>query len=748
MRKTIARWWQRLRAGGMVLHERQQGQTLILIVFAFIGILAFIGLGVDLANVYTERVKVARAADAAALAAAAELPLEDAAKECALAYLQENGYDHTITGTVRLLVDGVQVSGPPEADAMTTIWIDTAYARKPPSYLEDTPDRIKVRVKREVFMMFMQFVGFTHFPVEATAEAENITSIDTVIVYDKSGSMEFDTLCYGCWEPVAGQMYPGGDIYPLHWSEITTMTADHCAGWNTETQTYDCGNYTSYDSTYDHNNCNYRHHTQTSRYWIVIEAEEYSRLSVDYHRYAYTPGKTYWVVQHNGHGALYGRPGAVHGAYLTHHPYYVFDEGDREVDLGVSCVQSAVEDGVCKYGVPGGPFKAPRADYDFYAPGSGTHTYYFWIRGQGGQTTDDDHIFWGVDKPDPPGSVGVADWFSRDTGINYDGADSGEWEWRKLGQASLSQGTHTLNLWAGGAGFDVDRIVISTYDSGSTPPWDIQDIPPNNGRTDWACAPCDPRFAGRPGGQTPPAGPYRPDCAIDLRSDDIYDDEQPIRAALEAAKNFVARLNPRFDQIGYVRYSGSVEIANELECLRHRGPEDVEGNPACNPDWSDPGGEPPRDPDCGCFAGVITDTVLYELDVTRAGGSTNIAGGIEQGIDVLSTGGSHYGRPGAAHVMVLMTDGEANVRPNNYCDDEDLWPEGGGAKDCVVYYAQEARDNAIVIYTISLGWSADRELMGYVADLTGGEHFFAPSPDKLDPIFDDLFERIFLRLVH
>ena len=60
---------------------------------------------------------------------------------------------------------------------------------------------------------------------------------------------------------------------------------------------------------------------------------------------------------------------------------------------------------------------------------------------------------------------------------------------------------------------------------------------------------------------------------------------------------------------------------------------------------------------------------------------------------------------------------------------------------------RRSRDSAIVVYTISLGWSADRELMEHVADLTGGFHRWAPTSDKLDQIFDELYERIFLRLI-
>ena len=42
MNKAIMRWWRKLRASGkMSLHKHQKGQSLIIIVFAFIGILAF-----------------------------------------------------------------------------------------------------------------------------------------------------------------------------------------------------------------------------------------------------------------------------------------------------------------------------------------------------------------------------------------------------------------------------------------------------------------------------------------------------------------------------------------------------------------------------------------------------------------------------------------------------------------------------------------------------------------------------------
>lgn len=202
--------------------------------------------------------------------------------------------------------------------------------------------------------------------------------------------------------------------------------------------------------------------------------------------------------------------------------------------------------------------------------------------------------------------------------------------------------------------------------------------------------------------------------------DDLWDDEQPIRASVEAAKGFVRKLNPRFDQVGLVTYSSSASIRSKLQCVRRLG----------------------RD---SCDMDVLENTVIDELDDTHADGGTNIAEGIQDGITVLSNRSNQYGRPAAAHIMILMTDGEANT---GSCGDSDDWPnDDERAKDCVIFRAREARNNGIVIYTITLGEGADIELLSHVADMTGGIHRHAPSPEQLEPIFDELYSRIFLRIV-
>jgi Ca-activated chloride channel homolog len=69
-------------------------------------------------------------------------------------------------------------------------------------------------------------------------------------------------------------------------------------------------------------------------------------------------------------------------------------------------------------------------------------------------------------------------------------------------------------------------------------------------------------------------------------------------------------------------------------------------------------------------------------------------------------------REGASKIIVLMTDGHANRPPGN---------GPGYAMQMATY----AANNKVMIYTISLGNSADEDLNQDIADLTGGEHFLA-----------------------
>ncbi|MBN1262062.1 MAG: VWA domain-containing protein [Anaerolineae bacterium] len=761
---------------------RQKGQSLIIVALAIFVLIGLVGLAVDLGLAFVERIRVRRAADASALAAASELPFEQGAVIRALEFLEENDYGCGLTvdasgvyqctnlGDTRIEVNTGAVDevamGAAEEDAVRIIRINTNdfrdFTRTDPY---NSADRIRVEIVENVNVFFMRVFGFFDVPVAGIAIAENINQLDIALVYDKSGSMEYDTLCYGCWAPNSSKEYPDGDLYPLPWDGDLNGVADHCEG--------------NSPVTYD------------GRTYIVIEAEEYSAISNPYQRELYTQGLTFWSLGRNGgqpRTSYMGNAGAlgrdVYGAYISHLPYMSYDS---QQGTGVHCTWDDLMNGqMCRRSAQvtawNGPYPNPRVDYGFTVPNTGV--WYVWIRGQGGEGNK--HIMWGFD------GAPIGQGYVNHTSPQYHGADRWNWDLRRLGcgesnnqpcgQTLSSSADYTLNIWAGAVSFDIDRIIITTDNrdpayffedsDGDGNYYDQNDRYPrsqyedlvntvlkgnnvDNNRTGGACDPCDARFGGSPS----PADPRRPTCTAPINpqeryKDDLFDDEQPIRGALEAAKKFVRRLDPKYDQIGYVSYSTTAAVESELQCLRRLGAGASECVDRLDEYHS---------------SETIEETVIEDLDDTNAGGSTNIGDGIRRGIDVLSNKPGHYGRPGAAHIMIVMTDGEANQCPprpgygsgddtgcnkgGNPCYAEDFYPNNTGnqtydrAKDCTVYYAQQARNNGIVVYTITIGGTADIEIMETVAELTGGIHRHAPRPEQLDDIFDELYERIFLRLV-
>ena len=736
--------------------QREEGQSLVVVGFAIITLVAFVGLAVDLGLAYVERVRVRRAADAAALAAASELPLEDTAHWRALELLDENdcGCGLEIDAwnqfgctddTVHVSIDGWWMFGPEEEEASRVIKINTADYRQVNDSQNstsavgvvpgepDTATKIRVEVTSNAPVYFMRVFDFFDMPVKGHAVAENINNLDVAIVFDKSISMEFDTLCYGCWSE-DGE-YPNGQVHPLTWGPDPAGTATHCSG----------------NDPKEHDG-----HT-----YYIIEAEEYSETNVPYSRELYNLGKTYWVIQRNGaqadshmrdnNGAgAYGRD--ERGAYIQHMPPRRSLCSDND-GTGVQCRWDDVTTtGLCRTvgcnnsdPFPfGDGFPAPHVDYEFDIENSGD--WHIWIRAQ--HTGQGDYVFWGLDG-DVVGrrvsNSGSGDW--------KDGASANKWGWMRLAPGYsgdqdeaaqfLSAGTHTLSLWAGAPAFAVDRIIITDDDDDDELPDEVltsNDF--DNNRTGLACDPCDPRFGGSPAndpihdeedvntpyceGSDDVPQPYR-------YLDDIYDDEQPIRDAVEAAKYFINLMDFKFDQVGLVKYSGSAGTVSELKCLRTDGDD--------------------------CDETVIEEEVIEPLDGLRAGGGTNIGAAIREGIEVLDTQDGN-GRPGAAHVMILMTDGQANKNYSEcmtHLDEDDpdtwLWPDHVDqgtkywkGKECAMHEAYRALDNGIVIHTVTLGGTADVALLQEIANLTGGIHRSAEESSELEGIFEELYKRIFLRL--
>jgi len=207
----------------------------------------------------------------------------------------------------------------------------------------------------------------------------------------------------------------------------------------------------------------------------------------------------------------------------------------------------------------------------------------------------------------------------------------------------------------------------------------------------------------------------------------------------------VQKLDPQFDQVGFVAFNHDTPSRTELACIRRYGR-------ACY----DPLVQNPP---------ISYTQVLRAIEEQTASGGTDIADAMRSGLGVLGlnvdglsgwnnncTGAANSacGRGGAAkRVMILLTDGSPNDDPGGACDDDpSLWPYNNDPDfDCVMYYARKARQTGTVIYTIGLGNGVIPELLQAVADETQGMYYFAPSPKDLDNIFDQILANIYVRLI-
>ena len=566
----------------------------------------------------------------------------------------------------------------------------------------------------------------------ASSATTSVCEVDAVLVLDRSGSMEFDTICYGCWEVDEGDGYDytawspgneysmgdgerGGVAHPLSYPH------DLCSG-------------APYWDTY------------SSQTYIVIEAEHYTQNWPTFDPGYRLKESSYWGLQRNGRGTTTvggcsGEDGEVAGCggYMQHNPFaYVTEDqvytADPDDDYGYYT-------------------KAPQLIYDFRVPGPGR--YYVWLRAQGGYNGGTwspypsyvRYVHWGVDG-DWKGNPGDFEY-----GGDYRGARNDRWRWRQVGYFDLGSNwndpiTHTLNIWAGGTGFRLDKIVITGASNGQSVLCNDQVSscggncsncysdkgPPatSGGRDGYACWPCNPLY-GRPLEGSDCEGIWQANPQFGAMYVAMFDDQQPLRASKEAVKLFIEppeemenRLEPKFDQIGFVSYSSSSSIDSELECIK-------------------------EDP-LGC---TDFQKVLGVVELPDADGNTNTGSGLWDGILVLYNGQEgtsaenplfrvldrqHYGRPGTSRFIILLTDGVPTANPG---DCPDLWPDGGRDYDCAVYYAEKAREQGIILYTIGLGQAVDEPLLIHMADVANGAYFPAKNKEDLDEIFDHISESLF-----
>jgi Mg-chelatase subunit ChlD len=130
--------------------------------------------------------------------------------------------------------------------------------------------------------------------------------------------------------------------------------------------------------------------------------------------------------------------------------------------------------------------------------------------------------------------------------------------------------------------------------------------------------------------------------------------------------------------------------------------------------------------------------VKRSIDNLAADGCTNGSGALFQGRNELLGPRS---LPDAVRILVILTDGMPNVP---YCNDcRSNCPQ---AKNAMRLEASVAAANNIEIYAIGLGTQVDMGLMQDLADLTGGEAYFAPTSSDLTAVYQEIFNALQLKL--
>jgi len=172
--------------------SRESGQAIILIVFVFIGLLAAVGIVVDLGRYLITQTQLRRAADAASLAGSAQFRLT-ASVTVAEVYGNINAAARDTLRVMNIstatLASGVSVTTC-IGDGATPQTIDGSLCTTPPT------KKVKVIINQDLPLIFLSLIGWrtVSLTAEATTEA---AAVDVALLIDISDSMASDTCGVG-----------------------------------------------------------------------------------------------------------------------------------------------------------------------------------------------------------------------------------------------------------------------------------------------------------------------------------------------------------------------------------------------------------------------------------------------------------------------------------------------------------------------------------------------------------------------
>ena len=606
-------------------------------------------------------------------------------------------------------------------------------------------------------------------------------AFDLAFVLDRSGSMEFDPVCYGCWErrdrldptdpnyltpadtisdtPRYGRYtaYPqNGVIYPLGLSAGFSDT-NRIKVCTTDSYTPAPAVYTFSvtDTVYQQGGSNS----------LIIEAELYAANSSVIDTDLQEQGKGYWAFQ-RGEGNYSSESTPYYpsqgtsidgmGAHMAHHPSVILNGG-----YGRHYTFSDAQLG-----------DAPWLEYDFqFYDGIGNgwtagQPAYVWVRVHPGRGLDYDSGFFADFDPDAAYfSVLTAtiptDFPSRPAAGDVSivpSLSANDWQWVLLGNVTVDFSRYyRLYFFAGSAGYSIDRIVVTDAHA-QTVPGDYGTAAAELGgartatatvasayRT--ACDYCNEIFGENitdPAAQcTFPRADYLfPDFSLGLveprdnASQPIFDEwEMHLRDVKESAKSLVRNLQPARDQIGLTYFSTSGINSTPLTCQRAA---QTQGIPCVS----------------GAHPYSFTE-VLKSIEDMRAQGGTPTAYGMHQGLQVLGIDAVNSDCDGSSlsscargdevrKAMILVTDGLPNATDWQYgCTDSTApaWrnPDNTAAYRCPLYFAAQAAQQDMRVYVVGIGYEIDRDWLGEVARFGHGRVYFSAGRQDADAILDDIF---------
>lgn len=183
------------------LSRSQRGQSIVLLAFAFIALIAFVGLVTDISLLFVRYSALRRAVDAAAIAAAGQIREGTDYGEVAIAAQQYIALHGLEADTI--LVETCETDiyqwrtgqGPWSGDPHPEALFSPVSAHMPETELCDWDDPRKyVRVSAQVISptTFLSLIGIGHITLEATSVSETAV-LDVALVIDTSESMAKDT---------------------------------------------------------------------------------------------------------------------------------------------------------------------------------------------------------------------------------------------------------------------------------------------------------------------------------------------------------------------------------------------------------------------------------------------------------------------------------------------------------------------------------------------------------------------------